>query len=131
MKCLTVCQPHAHLLIRGQKPIENRSWPTRFRGELLVHAGVNRSWLRAAYDDPRIRPMLPLVDRMTFGAIIGRVTVYDCLPLADLPAELRDNPFAWGPWCWLVRDPVAFANSIPYRGRQQLFDVPDEIVRAA
>ena len=28
MKALTVCQPYAELIARGEKPIENRTWPT-------------------------------------------------------------------------------------------------------
>lgn len=130
MKALTVCQPHGSLMTLGIKPIENRVWRTNFRGELLIHAGIGRQWMRA-YDDPRIRHLLPPQSSLVFGFIIGRVTVYDCVRVEDLPASLRNNPFAWGPWCWLVRDAVNFAKPIPFRGRQQLFDVPDQIVRAA
>ena len=38
MKCLSVCQPFADLIIQGKKTIELRKWNTKFRGEFLIHA---------------------------------------------------------------------------------------------
>ena len=41
MKCLSVCQPFAELIVEGKKTIELRKWNTKFRGEFLVHAAKN------------------------------------------------------------------------------------------
>ena len=41
MKCLSICQPFAELIIEGKKTIELRKWNTKFRGEFLVHAAKN------------------------------------------------------------------------------------------
>ena len=41
MKCLSVCQPFAELIVQGKKTIELRNGITRFRGEFLVHAAKN------------------------------------------------------------------------------------------
>ena len=38
MKCLSVSQPFADLIILGKKTIELRKWNTNFRGELLIHS---------------------------------------------------------------------------------------------
>jgi hypothetical protein len=38
MKCLSLKQPYAELLISGKKTIELRKWNTSFRGKFLVHA---------------------------------------------------------------------------------------------
>ncbi len=38
MKCLSVCQPFAELIVQGKKTIELRKWNTKFRGEFLIHA---------------------------------------------------------------------------------------------
>ena len=40
MKCLTVRQPFAALIVAGLKTIECRGWQPRFRGPLLIHAGL-------------------------------------------------------------------------------------------
>ena len=38
MKCLSVSQPYADLIVQGKKTIELRTWNTKYRGEFLVHA---------------------------------------------------------------------------------------------
>ncbi|MEK3688583.1 ASCH domain-containing protein [Paenibacillus sp. FSL R10-2736] len=40
MKCLTIRQPWATLIALGEKQIETRSWPTSYRGDLAIHAGM-------------------------------------------------------------------------------------------
>lgn len=43
MKCLTICQPYAALIMLPDdddraKRVENRTWSTNYRGPLLIHA---------------------------------------------------------------------------------------------
>lgn len=38
MKCLSLWQPWATLIAIGAKSIETRSWPTKYRGPLAIHA---------------------------------------------------------------------------------------------
>ena len=40
MKALTVRQPHAQLILLGEKTLELRSWRTHYRGPLLICAGA-------------------------------------------------------------------------------------------
>ena len=88
-KALTICQPYAELIMRGEKPIENRTWWTSYRGPLLIHAGKSRTWMDEG-DEQRY-------PNMAFGAIVGRVTMVDCVRVEKLPAELRDHAHANGP----------------------------------
>jgi len=45
MKTLSIRQPFASLICRGIKTIENRSWDTKYRGKLLIHAsGKPLAW---------------------------------------------------------------------------------------
>lgn len=96
MKALTVCQPYADMIAKNEKPIENRNWPTAYRGPLAIHAGKSRSWLDE--DDERERPDMP------FGAVVAIVRLADCVRVADLPESLRDHHHANGPWCWVLED---------------------------
>jgi hypothetical protein len=41
MKCLSLKQPYAELLVSGKKTIELRNWNTSFRGKFLIHASKN------------------------------------------------------------------------------------------
>jgi hypothetical protein len=45
---LSIRQPWAWLIVEGFKDIENRTWPTRFRGRVLIHAG--KTMTRADYE---------------------------------------------------------------------------------
>lgn len=38
MLALSIRQPWASLIMKAGKSIENRSWPTKVRGRILVHA---------------------------------------------------------------------------------------------
>ena len=70
MKCLSVCQPFAELIVQGKKTIELRKWNTKFRGEFLIHAAKN-----ILIEDCRRMKILP--SAITIGAIIGKVNLVD------------------------------------------------------
>jgi len=38
VKALSIRQPFAQLICIGLKDVENRTWPTKYRGRLQVHA---------------------------------------------------------------------------------------------
>ena len=84
MKALTVKQPWAWAIIHGAKDVENRSRPTKYRGQLYIHAGVAeakeaRDWpaMRAAFKHHGIVPDDPMIG-MPRGQVIGTVDLIDC-----------------------------------------------------
>ena len=44
MKVITICQPYAELILLGEKRVENRTWPTNYRGTIGIHAGKSKAW---------------------------------------------------------------------------------------
>lgn len=101
MRCLTVCAPFAALIVTGAKPVENRSRPTRYRGPVLIHAGLRRSygghsadyWATLFGVEPRT---------LAYGAIIGVVDLVACHEfdaMASLAPTLLPSPHVIGPWC--------------------------------
>lgn len=40
MKALSIKQPWASLIAQGIKDIENRTWKTKFRGRIFIHASA-------------------------------------------------------------------------------------------
>jgi hypothetical protein len=42
MRCITIYQPWASLLACGAKKYETRSWPTKYRGPIAIHAAAKR-----------------------------------------------------------------------------------------
>ena len=45
MKALTICQPYAGAILDGRKRVENRTFRTEYRGELIIHAGKSLAWM--------------------------------------------------------------------------------------
>lgn len=39
MKVITIKQPWATLIAKGYKEYEFRTWRTKYRGDILIHAG--------------------------------------------------------------------------------------------
>lgn len=123
MKALTICQPYAEMILRGEKPIENRTWPTNHRGPMYLHAGKSREWWTDEID-AKIYP------GAAFGAVVGVAHVVDCVRVEDIRsgkryAHLADSCHTNGPWCWVL-DKVTPIGPFPCRGAQGLFEIDPE-----
>ena len=126
MKALSIRQPWAHMIVHCGKDIENRVWPTRFRGRVLIHAskGMTAEEYEDALDfafrpcgiDPATLsiPRAHLLDR---GGIVGSVEIVDCVTRSD-------SPWFMGTYGFVLRNPVVLPFR-PYRGALGFFDVPN------
>lgn len=86
MKTLSIRQPWAWLIVNGHKDIENRSWPTRMRGPVLIHA--SKGMTRAEYDEARdlaaqLGIEIPEPDKLERGGIVGKAVITDCVSDSD------------------------------------------------
>jgi hypothetical protein len=111
---LSVRQPWAWAIIAGGKDVENRSWNSRYRGPLLIHAG--RALDPDGFAELQARGLEPPA-QLVRGAIIGQVRLVDVV---------RDHESSWaepGAFHFLLADPVAFAHPRPCRGMLGLFRV--------
>jgi hypothetical protein len=130
---LSVKQPWAQLIVSGKKDVENRSWRTNYRGRVLIHAGVTPECITLFEQALALMPIrvevgsrLDLTDPRSMdiwprGAIVGAVTIVDCVLASD-------SPWFGGAFGWVLKDAVAFPEPIPYKGRLGLFEVPDELI---
>jgi hypothetical protein len=76
---LSIRQPWAWLIVSGAKDIENRNWPTKFRGEFYVHASKYQpsdAELDQSEDDFNVT--INHTD-LQFGGIVGAAEVVDCV----------------------------------------------------
>lgn len=132
MKALTICQPYAELIARGEKRVENREWPTRYRGPLLIHAGKSREWLSGETDAELEEEFGRKVE---FGALVARSLIVDCLHIDHINRGdydkkypwLKHDPHASGTWCWVLEDVRRLRAAVPYRGAQGLWDFHEPI----
>lgn len=129
MKALTILQPWAEMIARGVKRVENRTWRTPHRGPIAIHVGKSLIWMdreNAAEWPERYGVALPQAGELTFGAIIAVAELVDCVRVEDLPDDLRGHAWAFGPWCWVLRD-VRRVEPVPCMGKQLLWNYPDTI----
>lgn len=74
VRALTVRQPWAWAITCGAKTVENRTWSTRYRGPLVIHAGARIDLL--GFTDPliwRTAEEQTLAAGLTFPTAQGRV----------------------------------------------------------
>ena len=83
MKCLSICQPFAELIIQNKKTVELRTWNTKIRGEFLVHAPI-----KIRKEDYK---KLKIKEKLTTGAIIGKVELYDVKKYESLKEMKSDK----------------------------------------
>jgi hypothetical protein len=122
MKALSIMQPWAWLIVNGHKDIENRTWPTKYRGPILIHAGKTvdsdcADELRGGCHPVTGRRQsgfsIPL--RWETGGIVGEAEIADCITASD-------SPWFVGRYGFVLRNarPLPFR---PLRGKLGLFDV--------
>lgn len=143
MKCLSVWQPWATLLVVGDKEFETRSWSSRHRGPLLIHASRKSAGdpdefmadlhLECGADFPGVQSSPIGFPR---GAIVGFGYLTAIVGTQFFAPKISAKEYALGDWtpgrfAWRLAQPKPFAAPIDWRATQGVFDVPDDVVRAA
>jgi ASCH domain len=128
MKIISIRQPWASLIVTGGKnvqtgaielkDVENRTWPTRYRGPVLIQASQRHD--SVGLDDIERRFGVRLGGDLPLGGIVGLTEIVDCVR----------------PHCskWYAAGHYAFvlANSRPlpfirWKGALSLRSAPDEL----
>lgn len=125
MLALSIRQPWAWLILHAGKDIENRTWQTKVRGRVLIHASKgmtvsehNNAFLFAyrILGGDRMTEA-PFPDQLGRGGIVGSVEIVDCVTASA-------SPWWMGPVGFVLRDPRPLPF-MPYKGRLGFFDVPE------
>jgi hypothetical protein len=147
MKALSVRNPWAWLIVRPDivgeevrrqayldgliKDVENRTWPTRYRGRVLIHA--SKGMTKREYEDAT-DPLwasrgqtieLPAFADLERGGIVGETTIDDCVS-----SERRTSH-------WHIEGCFGFhmidTKPLPFtrcKGALGFFDLPDDVMQA-
>ncbi len=124
MKCLSLKQPYAELLVLGKRTIELRNWNTTFRGKFLIHASKN-------VDKERLKSLGINYKMLTHGTIIGTALLYNVKQYKS-KAELEKDKnkhytnikkFGFCEYGFMVKNAHRFRSPTPYRGRLKFFEV--------
>ena len=125
MKAISIQQPYADLILTGQKDIENRTWKLPswiLNKRVYVHAGKiwdgykDDNWAETfgIYNDPARR-----------GMILGEVTFIECVSASTIKGF---SQWFYGPYGWVIENPVRYDKPIPYKGQLGFFEVPDAYI---
>ena len=76
MKAITIKQPFASLIAAGLKEYEFRTWKTKYRGEILIHAGKG-------VDKKAMKKFASYGLEYPSGCIIAKVNLVDCIKVDD------------------------------------------------
>lgn len=124
MKVLTIKQPWATLIMQGYKRFEFRSWQTKYRGQLLIHAGksIDKEAMK------RLEKYIP--EEMPLGKILGKVNLSNCIKttpefFVEIQKENKDiysKSIFKEAFAWQVEVMENFKNPIEVKGMLGLWN---------
>ncbi|MFD5022241.1 ASCH domain-containing protein [Paenibacillus sp. NPDC058367] len=138
MKAITIIQPWATLIALGEKRFETRSWSTKHRGPLAIHAGKKID--KEACREPEIRKALErhgyTEDNLPTGAVVATCKLSDCLKSVDTwtdgyelegrkliySPEYEFGDFTPGRFAWELANVNQLPEPIPAKGQQGLWN---------
>jgi hypothetical protein len=127
MKALSVIMPWPYLIMKCGKDVENRTWETKKRERILIHAS-KKSEDALAVGRIFNHFGLSLSEQHSYssfsdwcGCIIGSVEIVDCV---------KDYDSKWaepGLWHWVLKNPLLLKEPIPCRGSLGLWEYEGKI----
>jgi hypothetical protein len=139
MRALTIQQPYSHLICHHhseipegaiQKRVENRTRPTKIRGQIAIHAGMSFKWFQCG-DWPVVARKATDVPEMAFGAIVGVADIVHCFDGSSPEGRswLAHHDHAVGPYMYVLDNVFRLETPVPCAGKQGWWTVPEEIAR--
>ena len=140
MKTITIKQPWADLICSGVKDIENRTWPTHYRGKVLIHASAKPNISIQQFKGLTLRQRWNTFDEigelnynklLPCSAIIGSVEIVDCVVNHEsIWAEKTPTAKMYEQWPkliynWILANPILFPEPIPAKGKLSFWDYPN------
>jgi activating signal cointegrator 1 len=107
MKTLSVKQPWANMIASGQKTIETRTWPTSYRGPLLI----------VSSKQPNIAPA---------GCAVALARLTDCRPMIRSDERAACCKVYSGAYAWVL-DHIQRVKPVAVRGSLGIYECPLEV----
>jgi activating signal cointegrator 1 len=142
MKALTLTQPWASLMDLRKKHIETRSWSTKYRGLLVIHAAKGfPKWAKETCEEPEFKAALglpasylPLSRGLCVVRLVDCVHTTDygsmCKRVASLGAPMTEAEFAFGDYgpgryAWVTEYVKHLDDPREVRGALGLWEWPE------
>ena len=121
MKAITIWQPWAGAVAEGIKENETRSWYTKYRGPIAIHAAqlaIQIGWARYA----------ELEAKEVIWVILATAELSDCIRITPeyistlTEDEIALGDYTLGRYAWKLVNVKKLPEPIPARGRQGLWE---------
>ena len=129
MKVLTLKQPWATLVAEGIKEYEFRTWKTKYRGKVLIHAG-------AGVDKQDMDTFKELNLEYPKKRIVALVEIEDCLELdKDLNKKIiAEKNIAYGNktregYAWKIKRIKKINSNQEINGKLGLWNIDNESIK--
>lgn len=139
MKCISIWQPYATLLVRGYKVFETRTWapPASLIGQRIGIASTKSITpsQRSHFNDPDFRrfywklPDMPEnLNDLPNGFLIGTAVLDSFERMTpEMMENVSEEERAYGWWqedfyAWRMTDPLELVTPLMVRGRQGIWD---------
>ncbi|AFY80182.1 hypothetical protein [Oscillatoria acuminata] len=127
-KALTLQQPWAWAITHLGKNIENRVWPTDYRGELYIHAGKGWDANGAAWIEQNFEVKVPPQNEMRGGELVAKCNLAKCQHWTKTVEQgghpKTDYRKLWwrsSGYHWFLEDIEVLETPIPLRGKLGIF----------
>lgn len=123
MKVLSLTEPYATLIKNGIKTIETRSWNTKYRGTLYIHASSTKT--PKTYKENVELMSLVNDDELNYRNIICSCELVDCIEMTEDFVEkikkLNRNEYitgiySKGRYAWILENIKALDKPIKAKG---------------
>lgn len=127
MKVISIKQPWASLIINGYKKYEFRTWKTKYRGRLLIHASK-------VVDKKALERFKYLNLEYPTGVIIGEVELVDCIemneglatPLYNKDKRVYQNVLQHEGYAWKLSNIQKYNTYIKANGKLGLWELDEK-----
>lgn len=115
MKAISIRQPWAWLITQGHKDIENRTWSTKYRGSILIHAAKGYDKKDWDFAEEILGVIVPSPSAILLGGIIGRAEIVDCV-------TRHSSMYFHGPYGFVLKNQETATEFIESKGMLGIYD---------
>lgn len=132
MKVLTIQEPYATFIMHGMKKIETRSWKTKYRGEIYIHAGKSKKFLKRIHNN-KVLKLLENIG-LNYGNIICKAELIDCVYMTkDFIDKVKTEnnyeyilgEYAVGRYAWILQNVQEIDQKIHAKGKLNIWTYPE------
>lgn len=88
IKALSLKQPYAWLIANGYLLVDDRTWGTPYRGQILIHA--SKGLYESYYDYLQANTTIPIPtkDKLDYGGVVGMANLVLCCQPGNMPKDI-------------------------------------------